>query len=243
MVTAHQTTEPAPAAADAAGLRDAHGRFRPGRSGNPKGKPPGPHRTSVLARVLREGELETIGRKLIESALADNNLVTGRWLVDRVEPRARGRAIDLELPPEATVADGAREVLWRTLEGRITPDEALQLQRIIERTPMAPAVAVEATEAPSPGSRADAPEPPSPAMREREGARAAQPRGKGEGPEFDLNFQAIAREAARPRVTPGAGLMARPATPPSHRAATAIGAALATARLKPEIVRRPPAAA
>jgi hypothetical protein len=46
--------------ADEAGTRDDAGRFLPGRTGNPRGRPPGNRRMGGLARALAEAGVEVV---------------------------------------------------------------------------------------------------------------------------------------------------------------------------------------
>src|SRR5690242_478565 len=78
--------------------RDGRGRFLPGRSGNPAGKRPGTrNRATILAAALGEGEGEAAVRVVIDKALA-GDVVAARFVVDRLSPKPRGRAIQLDLP-------------------------------------------------------------------------------------------------------------------------------------------------
>ncbi|MEJ0069500.1 MAG: DUF5681 domain-containing protein [Pseudomonadota bacterium] len=111
--------------------RDARGRFLPGCSGNPAGKAPGTlnHATRLKA-LLRDGEAEEIGRVIIARAVA-GDAVAGRFLFDRLDPKPRGRPIELETAG-GTLAERFAAVFAATAEGRITPDEALLLGRLLD---------------------------------------------------------------------------------------------------------------
>jgi hypothetical protein len=72
-------------------IRDANGRFVPGRSGNPAGKKPGTrNRATVLRAALSDGEDKAAARIVIDKALA-GDAVAARFIVDRLTPRPRGR--------------------------------------------------------------------------------------------------------------------------------------------------------
>src|SRR5229473_739169 len=116
-------------------VRDATGRFLPGRSGNSAGKKPGTrNRATLLREALNEGEDRAAARLVIDKALA-GNLVAARFVVDRLMPRPRGRAIELELPDGAGAGDivAAYDVTVQAMmDGEITPDEALTVTRVLD---------------------------------------------------------------------------------------------------------------
>ncbi|HUA51195.1 MAG TPA: DUF5681 domain-containing protein [Candidatus Sulfotelmatobacter sp.] len=116
-----------------AASRDARGRFEPGHSGNPAGKQPGTlNRATVLARALAAGDAERIAQSIVERALA-GDMVAARFVLARIDPRPRGRAVELDLPADAPLAERFDAVLAELAAGRITPDEALTLARFLER--------------------------------------------------------------------------------------------------------------
>src|SRR5450432_3188464 len=111
--------------------RDANGRFIPGQSGNPAGKKPGTrNRATVLREALAEGEDIATARIVIDKALA-GDAVAARFIVDRLTPRPRGRAIALDLPEGDMVAAFDRTIA-ATAKGEITPDEALTVTRVLD---------------------------------------------------------------------------------------------------------------
>ena len=78
--------------------RDAKGRFRAGCSGNPAGKKTGTrNRATLLKEALRDGEDTAVARIVIDKALA-GDAVAARFLLERLEPKPRGRPIHLEIP-------------------------------------------------------------------------------------------------------------------------------------------------
>ncbi len=120
---------------ESSALRDANGRFVPGQSGNPAGKKPGTrNRATLLRAALAEGEDIATARIVIDKALS-GDAVAARFILDRLTPRPRGRAIALDLPAGA----GARDVvaafdatLQAMASGEITPDEALTVTRVLD---------------------------------------------------------------------------------------------------------------
>src|SRR5260221_13450291 len=108
--------------------RDANGRFVPGQSGNPAGKKPGTrNRATVLREALADGEAVAAARIVIDKALA-GNAVAARFIIDRLEPRRRGRVVSLDLPEGASAGAvvAAYDTTLRAMaSGEITPDEAV----------------------------------------------------------------------------------------------------------------------
>ena len=116
--------------------RDTKGRFRPGISGNPAGKKPGTrNRATLLKEALRGGEDTSIARIVIDKALA-GDAVAARFLLERLEPKPRGRAIHLEVPggesPAGEVVATFNVALRAMAAGEITPEEALSVARFLE---------------------------------------------------------------------------------------------------------------
>jgi hypothetical protein len=117
----------------AASPRPASGRFAPGMSGNPAGRPKGARsRATLLAEAIDDEEAAALLRKLVELALAGDR-ASLRFLVSRLFPMPRGRAVELALAPgaerdsEAVIAATLRAVA----DGEVTPDEALAVGRLV----------------------------------------------------------------------------------------------------------------
>jgi hypothetical protein len=116
-------------------VRDARGRFVPGQSGNPAGKAPGTcNRATLLKAALESEEGPAMARIVIDKALS-GDVVTARFCLDRLEPRPRGRAITIDLPEGARANDvvAAFDATLRAMaSGEITPDEAVQVTRVLD---------------------------------------------------------------------------------------------------------------
>jgi hypothetical protein len=116
-------------------VRDGRGRFVPGQSGNPAGKLPGTrNRATLLKAVLDSEEGPAMARIVIDKALS-GDVVTARFCLDRLEPRPRGRAIAIDLPEGARASDVVAAVdatLRAMAAGEITPDEAVQVTRVLD---------------------------------------------------------------------------------------------------------------
>ena len=115
--------------------RDANGRFQPGQSGNPAGKKPGTrNRATLLREELRDGEDGAVARVIIDKALAGNSMAA-RFVIGLLIPRARDRAIELDLPEGASAGElvaAANATVQAMAKGEITPEEALTVTRVLD---------------------------------------------------------------------------------------------------------------
>jgi Family of unknown function (DUF5681) len=113
--------------------RDAKGRFVKGRSGNPRGRPPGRRNDATLAAAaLLEGEAEALTRKALELALAGDPAAL-RLCLERIVAPRRERAVSFAMPPIADAADLARAMAalsGAASRGLVTPGEAAQLAQV-----------------------------------------------------------------------------------------------------------------
>jgi hypothetical protein len=166
-------------------LRDANGRFVAGHSGNPLGKKPGTrNRATVLREALGDGEDIAAARIVIDKALS-GDMVAARFIIGRLEARPRGRPIELDLPEGTSARDivAAYDVTVRAMAtGEITPDEALQVSRVLDgrlralKMAAREEISIRAEQSPSPalaGTRG-------PRCRVRQSKALPRARGKGE---------------------------------------------------------------
>src|SRR3954470_5789612 len=87
---------------DTAAARDGRGRFQPGHSGNPAGKKPGTlNHATRLKRLLSDEAYDTVAGRMIDAA-TEGHIPSVRFLMERMVPKPRGRAIALELPAGAS---------------------------------------------------------------------------------------------------------------------------------------------
>src|SRR6266849_5936562 len=118
-----------------ASARDERGRFVPGQSGNPAGKVPGTRNRATLLRAALDSEDgPAMARVIIDKAVA-GDVVTARFCLDRLEPRPRSRAIMIDLPEGTRATDlvAAYDATVRAMAGgEITPDEAVQVTRVLD---------------------------------------------------------------------------------------------------------------
>ncbi len=110
------------------------GRFQPGVSGNPAGKPAGTrHRITRAIEELLEGEHEKLTRKAIEMALGGDGPAL-RLCLERLAPARKDAPISIELPPVRSVSEAVEasaSVLAAVADGMITPDEAGRVMALL----------------------------------------------------------------------------------------------------------------
>jgi hypothetical protein len=77
------------------------GRFRKGRSGNPRGRVLGSrNRATEIAEAMMEGEAAGVTRTLVERARAGNTAAM-RLYFERIVPRRRERPVRIAMPEVA----------------------------------------------------------------------------------------------------------------------------------------------
>jgi hypothetical protein len=109
--------------------------FRSGISGNPLGRPKGARNRATLAlEALLDGQAEALTQKAIELALA-GDITALRLCLDRILPTRKDRPVTFGMPPissagDAKAASGA--LLAAVSEGRLTPNEAAEIGKLIE---------------------------------------------------------------------------------------------------------------
>jgi|GEM_PF-343422 len=121
--------------------RTSAGQFRPGTSGNPKGRTPGVFtQATVLARTLLESKAAELTNKAITEALAGNPIAL-KLCLERLVPVPQNRAVQVNLPeprkpsPNSTPAEILAEhnaLLRSVANGELTPQEGQSLSAIIE---------------------------------------------------------------------------------------------------------------
>lgn len=118
------TTKKAPATA-----------FKPGQSGNPRGKPRGArnHATRTLLKLI-EGGAEEI-TKAVLTAAKGGDMTAARFILDRIVPAAKERPVSLKLP-DMTKAEGIAKaqaaILQAVADGELTPGEGSVIAGIVE---------------------------------------------------------------------------------------------------------------
>ena len=110
------------------------GRFQPGQSGNPAGKPRGArHKTTLLAEKLMQDDAEGVVKRVIEAAKG-GDMTAARIVLDRIAPARRDSPVTIALPKIETAADAAKAmaaILAAVASGAVTPSEADQVAKIV----------------------------------------------------------------------------------------------------------------
>ncbi|MBL3676168.1 MAG: hypothetical protein JKP92_01480 [Alphaproteobacteria bacterium] len=118
------------------GAIQADGRFRPGQSGNPKGKPKGARNKATLAaQALLEGEAEGIARKAVELAKV-GDVTALRLCLERVVPGLKSVApcVAVDTQGANSLTGQARALVEAALAGEVAPDVAAQLVQALGTT-------------------------------------------------------------------------------------------------------------
>ena len=114
--------------------RQQGGKFAPGASGNPDGRPHGArHKVSRAVGALLEGEHEALTRKAIEKAL-DGDMIALRLCLDRIAPARKDAPISIALPTVRTAqeaVEASAAVLEAVAAGDITPDEGGRIMALL----------------------------------------------------------------------------------------------------------------
>ncbi|MCH8112770.1 MAG: hypothetical protein IH905_12580 [Proteobacteria bacterium] len=118
------------------GREQGTGRFAPGQSGNPAGRPRGArNRATQAAEAILSGEAEALTRKAVELALA-GDVTALRLCLERILPAQRGRTLEFDNIPAlrspADIVAATAELVAAIGAAEITPDEALTIGRVLD---------------------------------------------------------------------------------------------------------------
>jgi hypothetical protein len=123
-------------------------RFKPGTSGNPKGRPPGAGEVAKLRQSVAR-HVPAIVRALVKRA-KDGDPAAARLLLERVIPpmKAAEQPLDTPIPADGTLAERGRRLLDAASQGDIGPGQAsamlgglASLAKIIETDELAARIA------------------------------------------------------------------------------------------------------
>ena len=109
--------------------------FKPGQSGNPKGRPQGSrNRVTIAIQALLDGQGEKITQKAINKALEGDGMAL-RLCIERLLPVRKDHPISLKLPKMKCAEDSVKAmaiISEGVSDGEITPNEGQILSSMIE---------------------------------------------------------------------------------------------------------------
>lgn len=100
-------------------------KFKPGQSGNPKGRTPNKTPATLLRKSIAESMPEII-TTLIDLAKG-GDVQAAKVLIDRVCPPLKPQAAPVSLPVNGSLAEQGGEIIRATMAGQIPPDVGSQL--------------------------------------------------------------------------------------------------------------------
>jgi hypothetical protein len=110
-------------------------RFRPGESGNPRGKRKGcKHRVTLLAEQLMEDDAANVVRAVIKAAQG-GDMAAARLILDRVCPVRRSRPTPFSLPNDGSTPDILKllgSVVKAMANGTLTAEEGASIASVIK---------------------------------------------------------------------------------------------------------------
>jgi hypothetical protein len=113
----------------------AGSRWKPGQSGNPRGKPKGArHRATQLAEQMIGDQAEQVIQKVIEGALTGDTTCM-RLCLERIAPPVKERPIPVEAPELKTSDDAITAmtaVLAQVCAGNLTPGEGTAIAGLVD---------------------------------------------------------------------------------------------------------------
>ena len=109
--------------------------WKPGQSGNPKGRPRGSrNRVTLVALAAMEEGADAIARKVVDMAKG-GDMSAARLVLERLVPPARERPIFLALPDTGTadgIAEAQNAILQAVAAGDLLPGEGATMVGIVE---------------------------------------------------------------------------------------------------------------
>lgn len=109
--------------------------WKPGQSGNPRGKPRGARNGATLAvlAIMEKGANEIT--QAVVAAAKDGDLTAARMILDRLAPPAKERPVSLALPDTDTaegISFAQQAIVQAVACGDMLPGEGIALANIVE---------------------------------------------------------------------------------------------------------------
>jgi hypothetical protein len=110
------------------------GRFQPGESGNPRGRPRGSRNAATIAlEALLGGEGEAITRTAVQLA-KEGHPMAMKLCLERFYPAPKDRVVTFPLRPincARDAADAMSDVMKAVSSGQLTPSDAEQISKVV----------------------------------------------------------------------------------------------------------------
>lgn len=117
------------------GLKQS-GRFQPGQSGNPLGRPRGARNATTMAvEALLDGQAEKLTQKAIQMAL-EGDMAAMKICIDRISPPPKSHSVSFPLRAISSARDAAdalADVAVAVATGELTPAEGDAVSNILGR--------------------------------------------------------------------------------------------------------------
>jgi hypothetical protein len=100
-------------------------KFKPGQSGNPKGKPKDKTPATLLRKSIADDMPEII--QTLVNLAKGGDVAAAKVLIDRCCPVLKPQAMTINLPTNGSLAEQGNEIIKATMSGQIPPDIGSQL--------------------------------------------------------------------------------------------------------------------
>ncbi len=104
-------------------------KFKPGQSGNPKGRPKDKTPATLLRKSIVADMPEII--KTLVNLAKSGDVQAAKVLLDRICPPLKPQALSINLPVNESLAKQGGEIIKATMAGTIPPDIASQLISVL----------------------------------------------------------------------------------------------------------------
>lgn len=109
--------------------------FQKGKSGNPKGRPPGVrHKTTQLAEKLMAADVEKVVNSVIQAAIA-GDMTASRLVLERLVPVRKDAPLSIDLGPIKSLDDVARgmaTIVEAVASSELAPSEGAAVASLLQ---------------------------------------------------------------------------------------------------------------
>jgi hypothetical protein len=100
-------------------------KFKPGQSGNPKGRPKNKTPATLFRKAIADDMPEII--TTLVGLAKGGDVAAAKVLIDRICPALKPQAMPVNLPVNGSLAEQGGEIIKATMAGQIPPDIGSQL--------------------------------------------------------------------------------------------------------------------